>query len=172
MYLFDSGYGGLVNVSRRHANAALVTTPEMASAAKTDFAGFLKKTLKANPVAASRFDDLEPVGEVVTAFPISPRRAPFSHPHAELVGDAKQTVEPFTGEGILSALEDGVAAADRLMGRSEGDGVFAAGSRFRVNQVFSPILRSARMREDLISFGAHWPSLSQWVSRTVFPKQV
>lgn len=172
MYLFGGGYGGLVNVSRRRANVAMVTTPEMASEAKIDFAGFLGRTLKANPVAASRFDDLEPVGEIITAFPVNPRRQPFSHPHAELVGDAKQTVEPFTGEGILSALEDGAAAADRLTGRSKCNGAFAVSSRFRVNHVFSPILRSARMREDLISLGARWPSLSQWVSRTVFPKQV
>lgn len=171
MYLFDTGYGGLVNVDERHANVAMVTGPRLAAAARTDFPSFLKNTLWANPVAASRFCDLTPVGEITTAFPMNPRRNPLHHPHAMLIGDARQTTEPFTGEGILFALEEGLAAADRLIGRRLGPGAWVMNEtcRLRVNRVFSPILRNAGVREELISLGARWPSLPRWVAGTVVP---
>jgi flavin-dependent dehydrogenase len=172
MYLFDAGYCGLVAVDGRHTNVSMVTRPELASLATADFRSFLEKTLWSNPVAAARFLDLNPVGKIVKTSPINPRRNPFDQPHAALIGDASQTVEPFTGEGIRYALEDGIAAARRLVGERDGTNAGAAGtnSRFRVNRVFSPVLRNPRMRDGLISLGARFPFLSRWVAGTVIPR--
>ncbi len=171
MYLFDAGYCGLVAVDGRHTNVSMVTRPELASLATADFRSFLEKTLWSNPVAVARFSDLNPVGKIVKTSPINPRRNSLDHPHAALIGDASQTVEPFTGEGIRYALGDGIATARRLIGERDGTGAGAAGtgSRFRVNRVFSPVLRNPSLGSRLISLGARFPWLSRWVVRTVIP---
>ena len=171
MYLFDAGYCGLVAVDGRHTNVSMVTRPELASLATADFRSFLERTLWSNPVAAARFLDLNPVGKIVKTSPINPRCNPFDHPHATLIGDASQTVEPFTGEGIRYALEDGIAAARRLISERNGMDAGAArmNSRFRVNRVFSPVLRNPTIRDGLISLGARFPTLSRWVVGTVIP---
>jgi flavin-dependent dehydrogenase len=173
MYLFDTGYCGLVNVGGRHTNVAMVTAPELAASAKADFRSFLNKTIWSNPVAASRFSDLSPVGEITATSPINPRRNQLNHPHATLAGDASQTVEPFTGEGIRYALEDGMAAAGTLIRRRRGASGDAPAviNRFRVNRVFSPILRRPGIRDGLVSLGARFPSLSRWVAATVVARR-
>jgi flavin-dependent dehydrogenase len=169
MFLFDAGYCGLVDVDDRHTNVSMVTTPAIAAVAKTDFRGFLNRTVWSNPVAARRFPDLSPIGEITTTSPINPRRNRCDHPHAVLAGDAAQTVEPFTGEGIRCALEDGIATAEHLIRKRQGKkaGAPATPDRFRVNGVFSPILRRPQVRDGLVSLGARFPVLSRWVVGSV-----
>ncbi len=171
MYLFDSGYCGLVVADGNHTNAAMVTTPKLASMATTDFQGFLRNTLWSNPAAAARFCDLEPLGKITKTSPINPRRNSFDDRHAILVGDARETVEPFTGEGVRYALEDGMAAARRLVAERTGMGAGKARiqSRFRVNRIFSPALRSPAAGERWISLGARFPWLARRVAGTVIP---
>jgi flavin-dependent dehydrogenase len=174
MYLFDTGYCGLVNVDGRHTNVSMVTAPEVAATAKVDFSGFLNTTVWSNPAAASRFQDLSPIGEITTTSPINPRRNRCDHPHAALTGDAAQTVEPFTGEGIRCALEDGIATAHRLIENRQGIHPRAAANvgRFRVNGVFSPILRHPRFRDGLVSLGSRLPFLSRWVVGNVVSARI
>jgi len=45
-------------------------------------------------------------------------------------------------------------------------------SRFRVNRVFSPILRRPFAREALLFLGARFPALSRWVVRRVVSRPV
>lgn len=171
MYLFDTGYCGLVSVDGRHTNVSMVTAPEAAAAAKVDFGGFLNRTVWSNPVAASRFPDLGPTGEISTTSPINPRSNRLDHPHAALIGDAAQTVEPFTGEGIRCALEDGISTARHLIEKRQGIESSAATNvdRFRVNRVFSPILRRPPVRDALVTLGSRFPALSRWVVGMVVP---
>ena len=174
MYLFDTGYCGLVNVDDRHANVSMVTVPEVAATAKADFGGFLNRTVWSNPLAVSRFPDLGPTGEITATSPINPRRNRFGHPHATLIGDAAQTVEPFTGEGIRCALEDGISTARHLIEKRQGIESSAATNvdRFRVNGVFSPILRHSHVRDGLVFLGARLPFLSRWVVANVISARV
>jgi flavin-dependent dehydrogenase len=174
MYLFDTGYCGLVNVDGRHTNVSMVTVPEAAAAAKANFRGFLNRTVWSSPAAASRFPDLGPISEITTTSPINPRRNRFDHPHATLTGDAAQTVEPFTGEGIRCALEDGISTARHLIEKRHGVSSSAetAVDRFRVNEVFSPILRHPHVRDGLMSLGTRLPFLSRWIVKSVLSARI
>jgi flavin-dependent dehydrogenase len=171
LYLFESGYCGLVDVDGLYTNVAMVIRPALAASVRFDFRRFLEMTLWSNPVAAARFTELSPIGEVTTTSPINPRRNHARHPCAALIGDARETVEPFTGEGIRYALEDGLAAAQLIIANRDGkcEQRSVGSGRFRVNRVFSPILRRPGIRDELISIAVRFPHLSRLAARTVLP---
>lgn len=155
MFLFNSGYFGVVNLGDGRANVALVTTPQLAQLAKTDFPGFVSKTIYSNRSARERLESLDPVNEIHIAAPVNPTSHISSHPFAYLIGDARQTVEPFTGEGIPFALQDACLAARSIAGHY---GVLSLNptprfSRFVANRLFSPALRHGFIAEELIRPG-------------------
>ncbi|MBI3577785.1 MAG: FAD-dependent monooxygenase, partial [Ignavibacteriales bacterium] len=171
MFFFESGYGGLVNVSSEHANVALVTHPEIAQRARQDFPEFLRQTMLGNPRALKIFSSLDPVSEMYTAYPINPESHLAHHPSAFLIGDARQTVEPFTGEGIYFALQDGIGTAGKilqLLKKKESSSAIKSHSRFWVNTVFSPLFQRHSVVEPLIAAGSHMPRLVSFLFRTVF----
>jgi flavin-dependent dehydrogenase len=174
MVLFDQGYCGLVDVDGSHTNVAMVTTPELAATARADFRGFLSKTLWTNVVAAELFPDLTPTGDITATSPINPRCNTTRHPHATLVGDANETVEPFTGEGIRMALEDGIGFADWFIAKRRGteQGPRRTPDRFRVNRVFSPVLRRPRLRDGLISVCVRFPRVGRTIAGRVIPGRI
>lgn len=152
MFLFSTGYGGVVNLGDGRANVALVTTPQLAQLAKIDFTAFLSKTIFFNRSTRERLESLNPVNEILTAAPIKPTSHSSSHPFAYLVGDARQTVEPFTGEGILFALQDAYSAARSI---AEHYGILGlkttpSYSRFVANNLISPALRHPLVAQKLI----------------------
>ncbi len=155
MFLFNTGYSGVVNLGDGRANVALVTTPQLAQLAQIDFTGFLTKTIYSNRSARERLDFLNPVKEILIAAPINPTSHTSSHPFAYLVGDARQTVEPFTGEGILFALQDAYSAARSI---AEHYGNLSLKntptySRFVANRLISPALRHPLVAQKLIRPG-------------------
>jgi flavin-dependent dehydrogenase len=176
LFLFDSGYCGIVNVDDKHANIAMVTDAERAKLAGKNFTEFLDATLFENAKAARTLTAISPIGNMATSFPIEPEVHSLQHPsaisNAILIGDAHCTVEPFTGEGVYFALQSGVRAAGELMARFHSvDGLrdFTRRSRFWVNRVYSPILRHRTLAESLVALGARFPRLLPWALKTVFP---
>jgi geranylgeranyl reductase family protein len=170
LFLFDAGYFGVVNVNEAQANIAMVADVQQAQIAKKDFSKFIAGTIMKNPGAANRFDDLQPLGELSITFPIQPAARILDHPSALLIGDARQTVEPFTGEGVYYALQDGVQAALKLLSRLRSKTIFPAPkmrSRFWANRIFSPALQHRLLAERLIAIGARLPNLTPWILRTV-----
>ena len=165
MFLFRSGYCGVVNLDGGQANVALVTTPEVAQLVKTDFPTFLDKTVFSNQSARERLQFLNPISQVLTAAPITPTSHRTSHPCAYLIGDARRTLEPFTGEGIYFALQDGVAAAMRIMQKA---GQETSRVPFWSNHVYSPVLRRPRLAEALVSTASRIPSVASFGFKTIF----
>jgi len=163
MFLFDSGYGGVVNINGGRANIALVTRPEIAQLAREDFGSFLAKTLFSNPATRRRLESPTPAGGTHTAFPITPLTHQSSHPDAFLVGDARRTVEPFTGEGILFALQDAFIAAQQVLFRYRKNHFphFTHRSNMLANTVVSPLLRNPRLADRVTRFGSKLPFLTR-----------
>lgn len=152
IFLFDSGYGGVVNIDRTTANVALVTTPTNAQLAYTDFSRFLAQTIFSNRSARDRLGSLTPSGSISTAAPITPSSHHIKHPAAYLIGDARQTVEPLTGEGILFALQDAYSTARMMMAQFGTPLPFRrTHSRFVANKLVSPVLQHPILRDSLAS---------------------
>ncbi len=171
MFLFDSGYGGVVNTNGNRANIALVTRPEVAQLAKKDFSLFLQKTFCRNPRVRNGFESLEPIDEIRTTSPINPAIYYSNHPNAFLIGDAHRTVEPFTGEGVFFALQDGIQVAYQIISRFDPELCLPRHpirSRFWVNQVYSRALRHTQLASKLIAFGAHMPFFLPYTFRPIF----
>ncbi len=171
MFFFQGGYGGIVGVSAKEANVAMVVTQELARLATTDFAQFILKSIHSNKHARTMIPQLELVGEFSTAFPITPRANQLHSSSAYLVGDARHTTEPFTGEGVFFAIQDGFRAAraiSKSFGITNENEVLNPRNRFWVDNVFSPILQDGTWVEGLLDFGTRHKSLANFVGRRVF----
>ena len=171
MFFYEGGYGGIVGVSAKEANVAMVVTHELARLATIDFAQFILKTIHSNKQARTVMPHLELVGELTSAFPITPRANQLQSSSAYLIGDARHTTEPFTGEGVFFAMQDGFRTA-RAISKSFGinieNEVLHPRNRFWVDNVFSPILQNRAWTEGLLNFGIHHKSLANFVGRRVF----
>ncbi len=169
MYLFDYGYAGVVNSGDETATIGMVSTPDLVALARKDFSLFLHKTLHANPEARRRTRNCAPTDDVVTAFPIQPRRSRVTAARARLIGDARQTVEPFTGQGVFFALQDGISA-----GLSIVDAGATAPSRSFIkshlmpNVFFSPFLKNPSLAGSAVSFAARFPRLMDTLGRVAY----
>jgi flavin-dependent dehydrogenase len=163
LFLFDSGYAGLVNLNSSTANVALVTSAETAKLANSDFEQFLERTLGRNPAGREILATLRPIGEIHTASTISPRSQTSGHPEAFLVGDSRQTVEPFTGEGILFALQDAWLAARSILGRYNTNGLprIPRYNRFIANRFLSTALRHPFLAQQMTGIGSVFPSVAR-----------
>ena len=171
MFLFDGGYGGIVGVNADEANVAMVVSRSLARLALTDVENFMSKTIRSNQYAKRIFSRLELIGEIRTAFPITPRRNKKQFLSAYLIGDARHTTEPFTGEGILFAMQDGNRAAKRILNTfgiaHEGFPILAR-NRFWNNGIFSPVLQRESLTEKILGLGLRNKNLVKLASKAVF----
>lgn len=107
MHVERDGYVGIADVGNGLTNVALVVTANAARRAGADPDGMLDGWLASHPHLADRFaaaERIEPV-RATGPFASSTRRAWAAG--AALVGDAADFFDPFTGEGVYSALRGG-----------------------------------------------------------------
>lgn len=170
MFLFDSGYGGVVNIGNSRANIALVTRPDIAQLAQKNFLLFLDKTLFRNFTARQRLESPTPVGDIHTAFPITPTLHRSISPTAFLIGDARQTVEPFTGEGIFFALQDAFLVAEKILARYGKSYPVRPGRAYRwfANALVSPSLRNPAIAHRIVRIASRAPVTAQAVLQYLF----
>lgn len=173
LFFFEGGYGGIVGVNSDEANVAMVVTRELARLATNDFSQFVAKTIHSNSHAKSIAPGTDKIGDIHAAHPISPRANIIHHSSLYLVGDARHTAEPFTGEGIFFALQDGARAARRILrelGVAQEQRLPPRKSRLFVDHIFSPIVRRGSAAEKFVHAGACSRTLSRIVTRTVLAR--
>lgn len=107
MHVEPDGYCGLADVGDGESNLALVVPAARARELGGDPGAFLERWVASKPQLAPRYRTAERVGAVLTTGPFAARaRRPWA-PGVALVGDAADYFDPFTGEGIYSALRGG-----------------------------------------------------------------
>jgi flavin-dependent dehydrogenase len=171
MFFFDGGYGGIVGVTADEANTAMVVPRSLARLAVTDFKSFIARTIHSNPYARRAVSGIEMTGEIRTAFPITPRVNKRKYPSAYLIGDARHTTEPFTGEGVFFAMQDGIRTArevSKSLGLVDERGSISTRNRFWRDNLFSPILQRESMTETVLALGLRYKSVAQLASKMVF----
>ncbi len=111
MHVFRDGYVGIASVGDGVTNVALVVPKQLARTMAGDTDAFLHAWLKKHPALARRFALAERVSPVRATGPFASHAKHSWAPGAALVGDAADFFDPFTGEGIYSALRGGQIAA-------------------------------------------------------------
>lgn len=109
MYLFPGGYGGIQPISPGLANLCVLLNEVPINLRKTDFHSVIRNTVQLNPATQPFINALEPA----TGFNTTANLNLYGIRNEILqIGDARLTVEPFTGSGMAQALETGYLAAN------------------------------------------------------------
>ncbi len=104
LHVGRAGYVGLNPLSADVANVALVVPAARAHEARGDVAGFVARTLESFPEVRGRVDLDRTVRAILTTGPFDASCRRSVADGVLLVGDAAEFFDPFTGEGIWSAL--------------------------------------------------------------------
>ena len=159
MHVGVRGYVGLNPIGTGVANVALVVPAAAARAAGGRTADFFFESLERFPGVRGRVDRGALLRSVLTSGPFAARSHRVTANGALLVGDAADFFDPFTGEGICSALRGAELVAEHAGAALAEPGVV---SRKRLSSY-----RLARIRafagkwavERLIGYGMLWPAL-------------
>jgi flavin-dependent dehydrogenase len=111
LFFFRDGYGGMSDVENGQTNLCFLTTEATLRAAKGDREKLLDLTMRSNPAARRRLQDVVLDGAWLGTGPIVYGRRKRM-PGVISIGDAGAFIDPFTGSGILLALSSGEIAAE------------------------------------------------------------
>lgn len=158
LHVETDGYIGLADIGGGRTTVALVVPAAQMATAHAGAAVFLGAWIASHAQLALRFRDAVRVENVQATGPFASRARRVWMPGAALVGDAAEFFDPFTGEGIYTALRGGemlapfVAEAVRAPSARIADRALAAYARAHARE-----FRGKRIVERLICFGVAHP---------------
>jgi geranylgeranyl reductase family protein len=120
MHVDREGYFGFADVGNGLTNVAVVVPVSRAAEVAADRTEFLESWIAERPQIAELFSGAERVDPVRATGPFASAARCAWTPGAALVGDAADFFDPFTGEGIYTALRGGELLADHV-GESVAD---------------------------------------------------
>ncbi|MBL0179121.1 MAG: FAD-dependent monooxygenase [Gemmatimonadetes bacterium] len=127
MHVGKTGYVGLNPLGHGIANVALVVPAALAAQARGDAAAFFHRQLEQLPGVHGRVDPARTVREVMVTGPFAASSRRSTADGLLLVGDAADFFDPFTGEGVCSALAGAAFAAETLDEALRASGPVTAG---------------------------------------------
>lgn len=115
MHVDRSGYLGFADVGNGLTNVAVVVPVSRSAEVAADRTEFLESWIAERPAIAELFCEAERVDPVRATGPFASAARRAWTPGAALVGDAADFFDPFTGEGIYTALRGGELLADHVL---------------------------------------------------------
>ena len=171
MHVTHRGYFGLASVDDGLTNVALVVNARDAREMSGDPEAFMATWLASNPTLAARMTRAMRVSRLRATGPFaSHARRPWA-PGVALVGDAADFFDPFTGEGIYSALRGGELlapfAVDAVRAAEQG-GATREGRALRAYaQARNDAFRGKWRVERIIGAAVAWPALMNGAARVL-----
>jgi flavin-dependent dehydrogenase len=153
------GYVGLNPIDARTTNVALVVPATDAAAARGDAAGFLRRGLAGFPALRERVDLDRMLGAPMVTGPFDARCRRSTVDGALLVGDAAEFFDPFTGEGIHSALVGARLASAVIIEALSGRGPVLARDLSGYRHARRRAFLGKWLLEHGIGYAMEWPAL-------------
>ncbi|MEZ4586280.1 MAG: FAD-dependent monooxygenase [Gemmatimonadales bacterium] len=126
LHVGPRGYVGLNRIENGLTNVAVVVPTRDAAAARGDLLGFWHDRLQSLPTTRDRVGPNAIARAVMATGPFAAWSSRVVADGALLVGDAADFFDPFTGEGICSALEGAELAARTIVRALRAPGIAAA----------------------------------------------
>jgi flavin-dependent dehydrogenase len=126
MHVERDGYIGLADVGSGHTTVALVVPARQSRGVGADRAGYLDAWIARRPQLAERFRGASRISPVRVTGPFAQHARGLWAPGVALVGDAADFFDPFTGEGVYTAMRGGELLTPYLREAVRGPGTGAA----------------------------------------------
>jgi flavin-dependent dehydrogenase len=150
---------GLNRIGADLYNVALVVPQARAAAARGAATQFYFSALETFPGVRGRVDPGRLERAVLVTGPFARRAGRVTAGGALLVGDAADFFDPFTGQGIYSALRGAEMAALTACGALERDGLASAEALAPYRQLRRRAFAGKWAVERLIGYGMYFPTL-------------
>lgn len=173
IYFFPGGYGGVTYIENGLANHCFIMTSERVRSLGADQNRILTEAVFRNRRAQATLSNADPVGDrLAVAVDSFGSRNTIGHQNLFSVGDAAAFIDPFTGSGMLLALESSRVLSDCLI-ESDLETLSAVNAytlryakRFCGRLRTSSLLRRAAFVPGIASFSIFSLFHSQTVMRT------
>lgn len=159
MHVGTTGYVGLNLVGDDLANVALVVPASAAAGARGRLAEFFFEWLDRFPAVRGRVSPERLAGPVLATGPFAARSRRATTDGALLVGDAAEFFDPFTGEGICSALRGAALVAAHVPDALAHAGVVPAAQLRGYARARWRTFAGKWAVERLIGHAMAWPAL-------------
>ena len=181
LYFFEGGYGGLASIEGGRVNLCMLIDEKLLSEAGRDRDELLDLTMRRNARAREILSSAVTDGEWLSTGPVTFGRQspPDVAPGVISVGDASAFIDPFTGSGILLALDSAELAAT-IINRGFDEGLqdpetlevecaralkSSYSRRFRVSSILRRMATDERGRGIMRTALAHIPGLGRAIAR-------
>jgi len=159
MHVGPAGYVGLNPLGEGITNVALVVPQALAEGARGQAERFFLTTLESYPGIRGRIDGRRIVRRVLVTGPFAARSRRVVVDGALLVGDAADFFDPFTGEGICSALRGADLAVATALEALDRPGSVTADRLRSYARARRAVFGGKWAVERLIGYGMYLPAL-------------
>jgi geranylgeranyl reductase family protein len=118
IYFYRGGYGGLSTIENGLSNLCFIANARDVRASDSDASRLMHELVSENKRAAHTLRDAELASDwLAVSLESFGRHAPAPTGGLMAIGDAASFIDPFTGSGMLMALESGELAAEAIVPR-------------------------------------------------------
>jgi flavin-dependent dehydrogenase len=160
IYFYNGGYGGLSSIESGESNLCFIISAEQVKRCNSDPERVMREMVMKNPRASYTLGSAAASSEWLSAsWESFGRQSPAPAKGLLAIGDAAAFIDPFTGSGMLMALESGELAAEVILRHRldpetlAGDYTAAYNEKFHSRLRLCGLLRRAAFRPRLTEWG-------------------
>lgn len=162
IYFYNGGYGGLSSIESGESNLCFIISADQVKRCNSDPERVMREMVMQNPRAAYTLGHAITSSEWLSAsWESFGRQSPAPAKGLLAIGDAASFIDPFTGSGMLMAMESGELAAEVILRHREhletttlaADYTAAYTQKFHARLRLCGLLRRAAFRPRLTEWG-------------------